>query len=106
LEFVGRVDHQIKVRGARVELGEIEAALRDVPGIRDAVVLVHEVAGSEQLVAYCEGSPDLQPMVLREALSRRLPVYMVPSRRRSLPPLARAHYARACKAVNLASVVG
>jgi amino acid adenylation domain-containing protein len=80
LEFVGRIDNQVKIRGARVELGEIEAALRKLPGIRDAVVLVREVGGSQQVVAYCEGSPDLQPMALRDALSRQLPVYMVPSR--------------------------
>ncbi|WP_437590514.1 amino acid adenylation domain-containing protein [Sorangium sp. So ce1000] len=53
IEFLGRLDHQIKLRGFRVELGEIEAALRQHPGVDDAVVLAREDApGHRQLVAY------------------------------------------------------
>ncbi|EKV29843.1 Long-chain-fatty-acid--CoA ligase [Caenispirillum salinarum AK4] len=72
LEFLGRLDHQVKIRGLRVELGEIEAALRDLPGVRDAAVL--ERSGA--LVAYVAGGPERAEMIA--ALSRRLPDHMVP----------------------------
>ncbi|WP_404384160.1 amino acid adenylation domain-containing protein [Caenispirillum salinarum] len=72
LEFLGRLDHQVKIRGLRVELGEIEAALRDLPGVREAAVL--ERSGA--LVAYVAGGPERADMIA--ALSRRLPDHMVP----------------------------
>jgi acyl carrier protein len=72
LEYLGRLDHQVKIRGLRVELGEIEAALRDLPGVREAAVLARDNA----LVAYVAGGPDRAAMI--EALSRRLPDHMVP----------------------------
>ena len=72
LEYLGRLDHQVKIRGLRVELGEIEAALRDLPGVREAAVLARDNA----LVAYVAGGPDRAAMT--EALSRRLPDHMVP----------------------------
>ncbi|MEO3715911.1 amino acid adenylation domain-containing protein, partial [Roseateles flavus] len=78
LEFVGRVDHQIKLRGQRIELGEIEAAIQAVPGVAIAVVLVKEiVAGDRQLIAYVTGGVTAE--VLRTALQARLPDYMVPA---------------------------
>jgi len=69
-EFCGRVDHQVKVHGYRVELGEIESALRE--RVADAVVLLRD----EQLVAYVIGG---ERAALREFLKGRLPPYMVPS---------------------------
>jgi natural product biosynthesis luciferase-like monooxygenase protein len=83
LEFLGRVDHQVKIRGHRVELGEIEAALVAHPGVREAVVVAREdEPGALQLVAYVVGTdasspPDAQ--ALRAHLRRRLPEAMVPS---------------------------
>lgn len=82
LEFLGRVDEQIKIRGFRVEPGEIVAALNAFPGIESsAVVPLGGGNGEKRLAAYLVLGPDAQVTVssLREALSRRLPEYMVPS---------------------------
>ncbi|MFJ6194823.1 amino acid adenylation domain-containing protein [Micromonospora sp. NPDC092111] len=79
LVFLGRRDHQVKIRGYRVELGEVEAALRDCPGVRQAAVLLRD----DRLVAYLESTPGaLVPEVpeLRRRLADRLPEHMVPSR--------------------------
>jgi amino acid adenylation domain-containing protein len=73
IEFCGRVDHQVKVHGYRVELGEIEAALREHGAVREAVVLLND----ERLVACV--APKSDPAALREFLRGRLPPYMVPS---------------------------
>jgi amino acid adenylation domain-containing protein len=82
LEFLGRNDHQVKIRGFRVELGEIEAALNRHPGVREAVVTVHQDAsGEKRLVAYPvtvqAGSPSVNE--LRDYLKETLPAYMVPN---------------------------
>ncbi|HVF56636.1 MAG TPA: amino acid adenylation domain-containing protein, partial [Pyrinomonadaceae bacterium] len=79
VEFVGRVDHQVKVRGFRVELGEIEVLLAEHPGVRQAVVV--EAAGGGRLCAYVaadEGGP-ASAAALRAYLKERLPDYMMPS---------------------------
>ncbi|MFJ9929487.1 amino acid adenylation domain-containing protein [Streptomyces misionensis] len=76
--FVGRVDDQVKVRGHRVEPGEVAAALSALPGVRDAFV----AAAGGQLVGYVVPHPEGVPAPvaeLREALERSLPAYMVPS---------------------------
>jgi amino acid adenylation domain-containing protein len=78
IECLGRVDHQIKIRGFRVELGEIEAALRAVTGVREVLVLARsDGPGDPRLIAYWVGPA--QHAELIEAARVRLPHYMRPS---------------------------
>jgi amino acid adenylation domain-containing protein len=91
LEFLGRADHQVKLRGFRVELGEIEASLRRHPSVREAVVVAREKGqGQEdvQLIGYfvAEGEAPATA-ALREHLQNWLPKHMVPSVFVSLPVL-------------------
>ena len=82
VEFVDRLDHQLKVRGFRVEPGEVETALLDHPSVSEAVVTAREyVPGDKRLVAYfvATGGPPPPSGELRRFLSDRLPPYMVPS---------------------------
>ncbi|WP_375745201.1 non-ribosomal peptide synthase/polyketide synthase [Corallococcus interemptor] len=80
LEYLGRADDQVKLRGLRIELGEVESVLREHPAVKDAAAVVREDAGTRRLVAYVVSSgQDLQASQLREHLSRRLPQYMVPA---------------------------
>lgn len=83
IEFLGRIDHQVKVRGYRIELAEIEAALHQEPAVRDAVVVAHDDgAGSKRLVAYvipAEDKDQTNVAELRRNLQLKLPDYMLPS---------------------------
>lgn len=82
IEFIGRRDDQVKVRGFRVQLGEVETALRQNPSVLDAVVAATlDPSGEKRLVAYWvpRGKPAALSEELREFLQQRLPEYMVPS---------------------------
>jgi non-ribosomal peptide synthetase component F/aryl carrier-like protein len=85
VEFLGRTDEQVKVRGFRIEPGEIETALRHHPGVVDTVVVARTDGGRTQLVAYVVG--DATASSLREHLRLRLPDYMVPAAFVTLPSL-------------------
>ncbi|HEU0079357.1 MAG TPA: non-ribosomal peptide synthetase, partial [Longimicrobiaceae bacterium] len=81
LEFLGRADHQLKVRGFRVEPGEVEAALAGHPGVRQAVVVALEDAAGDRLLRACfvpegEAPPAAE---VRAFLRERLPEHMVPA---------------------------
>ncbi|MBA2680041.1 MAG: amino acid adenylation domain-containing protein, partial [Ktedonobacteraceae bacterium] len=80
VEYIGRIDHQVKLRGYRVELGEIEATLRTHPGVREAVLVAHEDMGEKRLVAYVIPALAPPPTMedLRSFVQERLPDYMVP----------------------------
>ncbi|HYO14351.1 MAG TPA: amino acid adenylation domain-containing protein, partial [Thermoanaerobaculia bacterium] len=79
LEFLGRLDHQVKLRGFRVEPGEVQEVLRTHPEVRDAAVLAHEVPPlGLQLVAWL--TPETaDPQALRTWLAGKLPEHMVPA---------------------------
>jgi amino acid adenylation domain-containing protein len=95
LEFLGRRDSQVKVRGFRVEIGEVETALTRQPGVRQAGVVVDDTTGSARLIGFLTGDPspdsaldsalDLED--LRSRLAQTLPSYMVPSLLREVPEL-------------------
>jgi amino acid adenylation domain-containing protein len=80
LVHAGRRDHQVQIRGHRIEVAEVEGALRALPYIRDAAVAVLEGASEPQLVAYVQLSSGHRESSLGAALQQRLPRYMVPSR--------------------------
>src|SRR5581483_11134102 len=82
LQYVGRADDQVKVRGYRVELGEIEAAVNAVEGVKASAVVVREAEGrGAQVICYvvAEAGQEVSSKALRERLSQRLPDYMLPS---------------------------
>jgi amino acid adenylation domain-containing protein len=90
IEFLGRADYQVKLRGHRIEPGEIEAILEQCSGVRQAVVVVREDReGDKRLVAYlaAEAARSEEAGSLRRVLESKLPDYMVPSAFVFLPAL-------------------
>jgi acyl carrier protein len=82
LDILGRVDHQVKIRGVRIELGGIETVISEHPAVWDTVVIVREdIPGDKRLAAYVTAKPGqtLSPHELRQFLKQRLPDAMVPS---------------------------
>ena len=78
--FLGRSDHQVKIRGLRIELGEIEAAIMATGLAREAVVIAREDhAGEKRLTAYLVPTPQHVPGLLAKRLAGRLPGYMLPA---------------------------
>ncbi|MEU3370407.1 non-ribosomal peptide synthase/polyketide synthase [Streptomyces sp. NPDC006660] len=81
LEYVGRIDQQVKVHGFRIELGEVEEALRRCPGVAEAAVLVSGKDDNRRLTGYVVTAPgqSVTPESVRRTLGRTLPDYMVPA---------------------------
>ena len=82
LEFLGRIDNQVKLRGFRIELEEIEAALLQHPDVKESAVIVREdIPGDQRLVSYIVLNQDSSFSInqLREFLKAKLPEYMAPS---------------------------
>ena len=79
IEYLGRLDHQLKIRGFRVELGEIENRLVQHKAIREAVVTGMEYAGQKHLCAYYVAEREITARDLRAHIQKKLPEYMVPS---------------------------
>jgi amino acid adenylation domain-containing protein len=81
IEYLGRIDNQVKINGFRIELGEIESQLDGYPSIRKSVVVAHRDGASTQLVAYLVLSSPEQDIAtdrIREHLAARLPAFMIP----------------------------
>jgi non-ribosomal peptide synthetase-like protein len=90
IEYLGRIDGQVKLRGFRVELSEIEMVLLECPGVQAAAVAVHkDAAGTQQLVGYLVMREGQEPdeAAIRPILRARLPHYMVPAILETLPSL-------------------
>ncbi|MDJ0658845.1 MAG: amino acid adenylation domain-containing protein [Crocosphaera sp.] len=81
IEYLGRIDNQVKLRGFRLELGEIESTLSTYPSIKDVTVIVREDdSNNKQLVAYLVGEVSYKNIgQIREYLANKLPYYMIPS---------------------------
>jgi amino acid adenylation domain-containing protein len=85
IEYLGRNDSQVKIRGFRIELGEIESQLRELPGVREAIVVARsDESGETRLVGYVVAEAGAEPPdgdfgEYRQALAARLPQYMVPT---------------------------
>ncbi|MBU8591559.1 plipastatin non-ribosomal peptide synthetase PpsC [Bacillus subtilis] len=80
IEYVGRIDDQVKVRGYRVELGEIETALRQIDGVKEAAVLARTAqTGSKELFGYISVKAGTNAEQVRSLLARSLPNYMIPA---------------------------
>ncbi len=79
IEYLGRLDFQLKLRGQRIESGEIEACLEMLDPVDRAAVVVVSQGDNQYLVAYWQGAEDLPESALRQAVSEKLPAYMVPS---------------------------
>ena len=81
VEYLGREDHQVKIRGLRIELGEIESTIREYPGIVDCAAMVRKYSEAVTLIiAYIVCKSELNVEDLRDYLKGRLPGYMIPNR--------------------------
>lgn len=79
IEFIGRVDEQVSLRGFRIEMGEVETELSKIPGVIAAISMVELFDSGDQLVAYIIADGKLSNREIRKSLSYRLPAYMIPS---------------------------
>ncbi|WP_311774406.1 non-ribosomal peptide synthetase [Rhodococcus triatomae] len=79
LEYLGRADHQVKIRGIRIELGDVEAALESIPGIARAAATVREQGPTKKLVGYVVPDAGSPPVDVRSELRDRVPAHLIPA---------------------------
>jgi len=80
IEYLGREDHQVKIRGLRIELGEIESTIREYPGVSDSVAVVKKYSENIILIiSYLVCKSDLEVEGLKRYLKKHLPAYMIPN---------------------------
>jgi len=79
IDIKGRIDNQIKLRGLRIEIGEIESNISNFPNIKQNVVVIKEIRNNEHLCAYFTAEEEINKDELKEYLSERLTQYMVPT---------------------------
>jgi amino acid adenylation domain-containing protein len=79
LQFLGRLDQQVKIRGQRIELGEVEHVLGEAAGVREAVVVARSAGGGAQLAGYVVADEGLDPGAVRDHARRLLPASAVPA---------------------------
>lgn len=78
LDYLGRIDEQVKIRGVRIELREIETKLKELPEVRDAIVLAQTISGELQLCAYLVLAQAIDITQIKEQLKKEVPEYLVP----------------------------
>ena len=77
--ILGRCDNQVKLRGLRIELGEVERAILSCDGVNQAVVLIRPINGADNLCAWYSAAPSVTEESVREHISKRLTAYMIPA---------------------------
>ncbi len=78
IEFLGRMDHQVKVRGFRIELSEIEKSILDYPDVSEVTIAAKTDNNGNYLCAYCVSSDTTDESAIRRYLENKLPEYMIP----------------------------
>ncbi|WP_028596418.1 non-ribosomal peptide synthetase [Paenibacillus assamensis] len=79
VEYLGRIDHQVKIRGIRIEIGEIEEQLLKIDSVQETIVIARDGKSGQELCAYLVAVHPLTLGELRSALAQKLPNYMIPA---------------------------
>ncbi|MEE1128942.1 MAG: condensation domain-containing protein, partial [Methanobrevibacter sp.] len=79
IEILGRIDNQIKLRGLRIEIGEIESNINKYPSVKQAVIVIKKINNNDHLCAYYTADEDIDSSELKEFLKDKLTKYMVPT---------------------------
>ncbi|WP_458403578.1 amino acid adenylation domain-containing protein, partial [Methanobrevibacter sp.] len=79
IEILGRIDNQIKLRGLRIEIGEIESNINKYPSIKQSVIVIKEINNNDHLCAYYTADEEIEPRILKEFIKDKLTKYMVPT---------------------------
>ncbi len=80
IRFIGRIDTQVKIRGQRIELSEIQGKILEIPDIKEAIAIVTEFNNNKYIIAYYTANDDTSPEDINQYLNKYLPDYMIPYR--------------------------